>query len=67
MTEAEFSGIAGSVLLILGILAIILSLLSNFLPIGIFSDCQRFGYQQITGISTGVIFIASGAFLSFKK
>jgi len=60
--------IAGIVIFILGILGLIISLLATFIEAGPFGPLNPgFGPLQIAGTILGVIFIAVGSFLIFKK
>ena len=59
--------IAGIVIFILGIIGLIISLLANFIDVGPIVRDAEFGPLQIIGTILGVIFIAVGGFLTFKK
>ena len=59
--------IAGIVIFILGIIGLIISLLANVIDVGRIGYNPDFGPLQITGTILGVIFIAVGGFLTFKK
>jgi hypothetical protein len=66
MSEPEFAGIAGFVLLILGLIACLVTLFANIIEIGPFSGTPGFGFKQITGAVAGVFCISSGAYLTTK-
>lgn len=59
--------IAGIIIFILGIVGLIISLFANLIAVGPLGRDPGFGMQQTTGTILGVIFIAVGAFLTFKK
>jgi hypothetical protein len=59
--------IAGIIILILGVIGLIISVFANMIAIGPLGRDPGFGMQQIAGTVIGVIFIAVGALLSFKK
>ena len=59
--------IAGIIIFILGIIGLLLSLFGNFIDIGPIVRDTTFGPVQIAGTILGVIFIAVGGFLTFKK
>jgi hypothetical protein len=59
--------IAGIVIFILGILGLIISVLASVIEVGPLGQAPGFGAVQIIGTILGVIFIAVGGFLTFKK
>ena len=59
--------IAGSIIFILGFLGLIVSLLASVITVGPMGQNPGFGPIQITGTILGVIFIAVGSILTFKK
>ena len=59
--------IAGIVIIILGIIGLIISVFANVIDVGPIGNNLDFGPLQITGTILGVIFIAVGGFLTFKK
>jgi hypothetical protein len=59
--------IAGIIILVLGVIGLIISLFANMIAIGPLGRDPGFGMQQITGTILGVIFIAVGSLLTFKK
>ena len=59
--------IAGIVIIILGIIGLIISVFANVIDVWLIGDSPGFGPTQTTGTILGVIFIAVGGFLTFKK
>ena len=59
--------IVGIIILILGVIGLILSLLASVIEVGPIGQNPGFGPLQILATILGVIFIAVGGFLTFKK
>ena len=59
--------VAGFIIFYLGILGVIVSLLASVITVGPLGQNPGFGPVQIAGTILGVIFIAVGSFLTFKK
>jgi hypothetical protein len=59
--------IAGIVIFVLGVIGLIVSLLADVIDVGPLGNDSGFGMQQTTGTIIGVVFIAVGSFLTFKK
>jgi hypothetical protein len=59
--------IAGIIILILGTIGLIISVFANVIDVGPIGQNPGFGPRQTTGTILGVIFIAAGGFLTFKK
>jgi hypothetical protein len=58
---------AGIIIFILGIIGLIISVFANVIDVGPIGQNPGFGIRQTAGTILGVIFIAVGGFLSFKK
>jgi uncharacterized membrane protein YcjF (UPF0283 family) len=67
MNGREISEIFGCLLLVLGVLVVLVSLLVHIALSGATEGGSPFGYLQISSATVGVFFIASGAFITWKR
>jgi hypothetical protein len=67
MNGNEISEIFGCVLLVLGILVVLISLLTGMVISGSDVGGNVFSYVQIGCATVGLFFIASGAFITWKR